>query len=184
MGKQNLPLTGAALVELVSKRVQNMFLMMEGTSEACSRVRTSMTALTLSEGKSRCSFASSTQSTGVLSASKMMTSNCFDLFPYLSTIWPRPIPTDLGSRSSRNVRTMDSLASPFDRPCDSAARDCSKPESTDGFVGSTVWGWGGRWVGACVRAGAFWGVQDWSAGLVWLVARGVRLRCAGRSAAG
>ena len=41
----------------------------------------------------------------------------------------------------------------------------------------------GRWAGACVRAGAFWGVQDWSAGLVRLVAGGVRLRCAGRSAA-
>ena len=39
---------------------------------------------------------------------------------------------------------------------------------------------GGRWAGACVRAGAFWGVQDWSAGLVRLVAGGVRLRCAGR----
>ena len=25
---------------------------------------------------------------------------------------------------------------------------------------------GGRWAGACVRAGAFWGVQDWGAGLV------------------
>ena len=25
----------------------------------------------------------------------------------------------------------------------------------------------GRWAGACVRAGAFWGVRDWSAGLVW-----------------
>ena len=24
----------------------------------------------------------------------------------------------------------------------------------------------GRWAGACVRAGAFWGVRDWSAGLV------------------
>ena len=24
----------------------------------------------------------------------------------------------------------------------------------------------GRWAGACVRAGAFWGVQDWGAGLV------------------
>ena len=39
---------------------------------------------------------------------------------------------------------------------------------------------GGRWAGACVRAGAFWGVRDWSAGLVRLVAGGVRLRCAGR----
>ena len=36
---------------------------------------------------------------------------------------------------------------------------------------------GGRWAGACVRAGAFWGVQDWGAGLV---AGGVGLRCAGR----
>ena len=54
-----------------------------------------------------------------------------------------------------------------------------KPESTDGFVGS-AFGAGGRWAGACVRAGAFWGVQDWSAGLVRLVAGGVRLRCAGR----
>ena len=43
---------------------------------------------------------------------------------------------------------------------------------------------GGRWAGACVRAGAFWGVQDWGAGLVRLVAGGVGLRCAGRSAAG
>ena len=25
---------------------------------------------------------------------------------------------------------------------------------------------GGRWAGACVRAGAFWGVQDWGVGLV------------------
>ena len=25
---------------------------------------------------------------------------------------------------------------------------------------------GGRWAGACVRAGAFWGVRDWGAGLV------------------
>ena len=54
-----------------------------------------------------------------------------------------------------------------------------KPESTDGFVGSTVWGRVAAGL-VRVRAGAFWGVQDWGAGLVRLVARGVRLRCAGR----
>ena len=52
----------------------------------------------------------------------------------------------------------------------------AKPESTDGFVGSAfgAGGPGGRWAGACVRAGAFWGVWDWSAGLVrwWRVGFG------------
>ena len=59
----------------------------------------------------------------------------------------------------------------------------AKPESTDGFVGSSVWG---RVAAGLVRVcglarfGAFWGVRDWSAGLVRLVAGGVGLRCAGR----
>ena len=47
----------------------------------------------------------------------------------------------------------------------------SKPGSTDGFVGSSVWGRvavGLVRVCGLARFGAFWGVRDWSAGL-WRV---------------
>ena len=70
----------------------------------------------------------------------------------------------------------------------STTPEVSYPKSTAGHLawihrrvcGIDGLGPGGRWAGACVRAGAFWGVQDWSAGLVRLVALGVGLRCAGR----
>ena len=52
------------------------------------------------------------------------------------------------------------------------------------YCGIDGLGSGGRWAGACVRAGAFWGVQDWSAGLVRLVALGVRLHLRGALSGG
>ena len=50
-------------------------------------------------------------------------------------------------------------------------------------MGSSVWGRvavGLVRVCGLARFGVFWGVRDWSAGLVRLVALGVGLRCAGR----
>ena len=78
---------------------------------------------------------------------------------------------EAATRAGNQRRTARMLVNLFARR--------SKPESTDGFVGSTVWGRVAAGL-VRVRAGAFWGVQDWGAGLVRLVARGVRLRCAGR----
>ena len=56
----------------------------------------------------------------------------------------------------------------------SRTRAVAYPGSTDGFVGSSVWG---RVAAGLVRVcgparfGAFWGVRDWSAGL-WRVGGG------------
>ena len=56
----------------------------------------------------------------------------------------------------------------------SRKRAVAYPGSTDGFVGSSVWG---RVAAGLVRVcglarfGAFWGVRDWSAGL-WRVGGG------------
>ena len=74
------------------------------------------------------------------------------------------------------VEVTPSGEEPTDRP---RQKNAGLWEPYDGRLSRTVlslnpptglWdrrlGPGGRWAGACVRAGAFWGVQDWGAGLV------------------